>query len=996
MAGKAWRSRTRRLASRPPWAVVAAWAVLVALASSVAATAASAAMGAGLDRLLQSAAGRPGEYDLLVQVRQEQRPQAEAALRALAASALGGAALRPGPQVASTATFLVDLPPRQERAELLERLGGLLEGVPGYVAWVPLLEPSWTVDSPPPALVNRLLQDARRHSGVRLAFRHGGGVVVVASGPEESQRVEAWLRRWLGRFRVVRLSASPSQGLTPGSAPEPPGSTWPPASQLAGEVARRLSSAGVHVVAWGPGAGAGSGSQGRAAAQALVQGLMQYALTASVRYRPGMGRELAPGEPVWVGPLAATVVQAGPWGAVAVITGEAPDGLSLSQLAEREWEVADGRGQVVGSARLGGTRLELELALERARQWVDQLQGLQSHTRAAGQWVEQALAELGRVRGRLEEFMATLDGLRRAARPEQDAGQALVALALSVLLGSRVQAAAPAPGEPGGPQRPDGLEGAFQRLTQGLRQLQQRISALTPGSLEEVSRQLGSLRQELPDVDPGALAQLLRAVQLDQEGPAAPAAELVVQGPVPSPARLLKLAGLPRADSPPGSDVAGRWEVQVLAAGSVHPSARASALALVHQARRAAALAAGAVAVALALLNDWACLAAASLHAACGLRPKRLRRLRRAWAWGGAALGAAASLAGAWLACRPLGTAAGSAVAAAGAAAGWVAGRLALRLASVDPDSVEAGRAFGVEGSALLLSVVIPQARPGLLSLVGALLGRLPASRAGAPLSPAPAPSAAAGPQRGQPPPPVLEAEGLVKRLEGRTVLAGLDLRLWPGETVVLMGPSGCGKSTALRCLAGLYEPDGGTVRAFGEDLAQADPTRRRQLRRRIALVFQRPQLVGHLSVLDNVMLPLVADGLDPAQARERAWLALERVGAAHLARAMPARLSGGEGQRVAIARALACEPEVILWDEPTAHLDPPRVGELLELVQDLVRRLRTTMLIVTHQARFACQVAGRLVLMDGGRVVEEGPPDRVLGQPASEVGRRFAALAAW
>ncbi|MCX4746766.1 amino acid ABC transporter ATP-binding protein [Kitasatospora sp. NBC_01287] len=247
----------------------------------------------------------------------------------------------------------------------------------------------------------------------------------------------------------------------------------------------------------------------------------------------------------------------------------------------------------------------------------------------------------------------------------------------------------------------------------------------------------------------------------------------------------------------------------------------------------------------------------------------------------------------------------------------------------------------------------------------------------------------------------MVEVSGLHKSFGALPVLRGVDLSVPAGSVTVVLGPSGSGKSTLLRCVNHLEKPTRGVVLVDGElighrrvgarlrELPEREVLRRRT---RIGYVFQNFNLFPHLTVLENVTeAPVGALGHTKARARASALELLARVGLADKADAYPRQLSGGQQQRVAIARALALEPKVLLFDEPTSALDPELVGEVLEVIKDLARA-GTTMIVVTHEIGFAREVADTVVFMDGGVVVEAGPPAEVLDRPRQERTRAFLA----
>jgi polar amino acid transport system ATP-binding protein len=237
--------------------------------------------------------------------------------------------------------------------------------------------------------------------------------------------------------------------------------------------------------------------------------------------------------------------------------------------------------------------------------------------------------------------------------------------------------------------------------------------------------------------------------------------------------------------------------------------------------------------------------------------------------------------------------------------------------------------------------------------------------------------------------PPPLEVRGLRKRFGDAEVLKGIDLTVRERELVFLIGPSGSGKSTFLRCCNRLEEPSAGSILVDGTDL-MGPKVDINAMRRRIGMVFQSFNLYPHMTALGNVTLALRKVLRRPrADAEARGMAALAQVGLAEKARAYPGELSGGQQQRVAIARAIALEPKIMLFDEPTSALDPELVGSVLAVMQDL-RQNGMTMVVVSHEMRFARQAADRIVFMDHGVIVEEGVPAEVFQAPQSERLRSF------
>lgn len=250
--------------------------------------------------------------------------------------------------------------------------------------------------------------------------------------------------------------------------------------------------------------------------------------------------------------------------------------------------------------------------------------------------------------------------------------------------------------------------------------------------------------------------------------------------------------------------------------------------------------------------------------------------------------------------------------------------------------------------------------------------------------------------------PPAVQITGLHKRYGTQTVLDGFDLDVRTGEVVVVLGPSGSGKSTLLRCINHLEQWDAGEIRVGGRRLGirvDGRPMTQHDIANErasvgVGMVFQHFNLFSHLSACENIAGPLRwVFGVSPAEADKRARALLERVGLSHRADALPRHLSGGQQQRVAIARALAPNPRVLLLDEPTSALDPELVGEVLDVIERLAVEDGLTMIISTHQLRFADQVADRVVFMSGGKVVEQGHAHEVLTRPRHPLTMRFLSV---
>jgi polar amino acid transport system ATP-binding protein len=237
----------------------------------------------------------------------------------------------------------------------------------------------------------------------------------------------------------------------------------------------------------------------------------------------------------------------------------------------------------------------------------------------------------------------------------------------------------------------------------------------------------------------------------------------------------------------------------------------------------------------------------------------------------------------------------------------------------------------------------------------------------------------------------ILDVRGLHKSFGQLEVLKGIDLKVAARELVFVIGPSGSGKSTLLRCCNRLEEPTSGSIRVAGVDI-MAPGVDINAVRRRIGMVFQSFNLYPHLTALGNVTLALRKVLKKSREEADDAGVkALARVGMAEKAKAYPNQLSGGQQQRVAIARALALEPSVMLFDEPTSALDPELVGGVLAVMREM-REWGMTMVVVSHEMRFAKSAADRVLFMDHGRILEEGPPEKIFNQPEHARIREFIA----
>lgn len=236
---------------------------------------------------------------------------------------------------------------------------------------------------------------------------------------------------------------------------------------------------------------------------------------------------------------------------------------------------------------------------------------------------------------------------------------------------------------------------------------------------------------------------------------------------------------------------------------------------------------------------------------------------------------------------------------------------------------------------------------------------------------------------------PAIDVQQLHKSFGDLEVLKGIDFHVDPGEVVCVIGPSGSGKSTLLRCVNRLEEPTGGRILIEGNDITDPDADVD-AIRTRIGMVFQQFNLFPHLDVLANLMIAQRRVlKRSKSEAEKIARANLEKVGMIDKVEAYPAQLSGGQSQRVAMARALSMDPDMMLFDEPTSALDPELVGEVLEVMRNLANE-GMTMMVVTHEMGFAREVGDRVVFMDGGVVVEEGPPEQLINAPQEERTKAF------
>ena len=245
----------------------------------------------------------------------------------------------------------------------------------------------------------------------------------------------------------------------------------------------------------------------------------------------------------------------------------------------------------------------------------------------------------------------------------------------------------------------------------------------------------------------------------------------------------------------------------------------------------------------------------------------------------------------------------------------------------------------------------------------------------------------------------ILEMNDIRKSFGGLEVLRGIDISVGKGETVSVIGPSGSGKSTLLRCATFLETADSGEIKYMGNKAAWTDetgkmkyvsPSELKKFKSCFGLVFQQFNLFPHFTVLKNIIdAPVSVQKRSRDEVTEEAMAILEKMGLASKANEYPGRLSGGQQQRVAIARALAMNPDILFFDEPTSALDPELTGEVLKVIHQLAEE-KMTMVVVTHEMDFARAVSDRVIFMDGGSIVEQGDPDKVLGDPDEERTKRF------
>ena len=235
----------------------------------------------------------------------------------------------------------------------------------------------------------------------------------------------------------------------------------------------------------------------------------------------------------------------------------------------------------------------------------------------------------------------------------------------------------------------------------------------------------------------------------------------------------------------------------------------------------------------------------------------------------------------------------------------------------------------------------------------------------------------------------LLKIEHLTKKFEGNMILDDVSLTVHRGEVIVVVGPSGCGKSTMLRCINALEPIQGGTIEIDGQQISQKSKNLT-ELRQKVGMVFQSYELFPHLTVLNNILLaPTKVQKREKEEVKEEAIELLDRVGLKEKADSFPRQLSGGQKQRVAIVRALCMHPEILLFDEVTAALDPEMVREVLDVMLQLAQQGKT-MIIVTHEMQFARAIADRVIFLEGGKIVEDADPDTFFDHPQTERAKQF------
>lgn len=235
----------------------------------------------------------------------------------------------------------------------------------------------------------------------------------------------------------------------------------------------------------------------------------------------------------------------------------------------------------------------------------------------------------------------------------------------------------------------------------------------------------------------------------------------------------------------------------------------------------------------------------------------------------------------------------------------------------------------------------------------------------------------------------LLKIEHLTKKFEGNMILDDVSLTVHRGEVIVVVGPSGCGKSTMLRCINALEPIQGGTIEIDGQQISQKSKNLT-ELRQKVGMVFQSYELFPHLTVLNNILLaPTKVQKREKEEVKKEAMELLDRVGLKEKADSFPRQLSGGQKQRVAIVRALCMHPEILLFDEVTAALDPEMVREVLDVMLQLAQQGKT-MVIVTHEMQFARAIADRVIFLEGGKIVEDADPDTFFDHPQTERAKQF------